>query len=39
LTFGYFYDHFVRSRRMKNPERNKAIHRGIRGWVALVTRY
>jgi hypothetical protein len=34
LTFGYFYDHFVRSRRMKKSEKNKAIYLGIRGRTA-----
>jgi hypothetical protein len=39
LTFGYLYDHFVRWSRMKNSEKNKAIHCRIRGWAAPVTRY
>jgi hypothetical protein len=39
LTFGYFYDHFVRSYRMKNSEKNKAIYHGMRSWAASVTGY
>jgi hypothetical protein len=39
LTFGYFYDHFVRRCRMKNPERNKAIHRGCGDGATRVTSY
>jgi hypothetical protein len=39
LTFGYFYDHFVRSYRMKNAERNKAIYRGRGDGATRVTSY
>jgi hypothetical protein len=39
LTFGYFYDHFVRSFRMKYSEKNKAINIRVRGMGGAVASY